>query len=80
MRSYEKMNNNKHDEQITELKKLIAPYGKEFVIQDVVYENGMHVLRVRIREGNRFTIVDLDSNTASQLVDEFSNWISRVDK
>jgi len=69
------MHDEKHDEQITEIEKLTAPYGKEIVIQDVAYENGMHVMRVRIREGRRFTIFDLDVNTASKLKDVFGDWI-----
>ncbi len=71
------MHDAKHDEQITELKKLIAPYGKEVIIQDVAYENGMHVLRVRIREGQRFTIFDLDVNSTTQIADVFSSWIAK---
>ena len=62
------------DEKITQLEVLEAPYGKQIVLQDVHYENGMSVLRVRIREGNRFTIVDLDKNTASQLTTVLGNW------
>jgi len=32
-------------------------------------------MRVRIREGRRFTIFDLDVNTASKLKDVFGDWI-----
>jgi hypothetical protein len=50
---------------ITKLDKFSAPYGKEVSLEDVTYENGMRVLRIHIREGNRFTVIDIDENTAS---------------
>ena len=68
------------DEKITEIKALEAPYGKQIVLQDVAYENGMHVLRVRVREGQRFTIFDLDNITASQLADAMSSWSVEVNQ
>ncbi len=67
----------KHDEKITDLKKVVAPYGKEIVMQDVAYENGMHVLRVRVREGSRFTIFDLDVNSTTQISEVLVNWVAK---
>jgi len=49
---------------ITKLDKFTAPYGKEVSLENVLYENGMRVLRVHIREGKRFTVMDIDANTA----------------
>jgi hypothetical protein len=48
----------------TDLGKLDAPWGREIVFQQVDYESGMKLLRIRIREGKRFTILDLDAPTA----------------
>ena len=62
------------DEQVTEIASLEAPYGKQIVLQNVAYENGTAVLRVRVREGNRFTIFDLDKNTTDQIAGLMSNW------
>ncbi|MCP3672882.1 MAG: hypothetical protein GY829_00225 [Gammaproteobacteria bacterium] len=62
------------EEKIKELKAIEAPYGKKIVFQEVVYENGTSILRMRIREGNRFTIIDLDNNSASQIAEVTSNW------
>ena len=62
------------EEKVTELKAIEAPYGKKFVFQEVVYENGTRILRMRIREGTRFTVIDLDNNSASQLADVMSTW------
>jgi len=50
---------------VTELDKFTAPYGREVKLEDVAYENGMRVLRIHIREGNRFTVMDIDDKTAS---------------
>ena len=62
------------EEKVTDIKAMEAPYGKKIVFQEVVYENGTSILRMRIREGTRFTIIDLDNNTASQLADVMSIW------
>jgi hypothetical protein len=51
-------------ETLTEVDRFNAPYGKEVVVQEVSYENGFHMLRLRIREGKRFTIMDIDPVTA----------------
>ena len=74
------MQDAKHDEKITQITKMEAPYGKDIVLQDVAYDNGMRVLRVRIREGHRFTILDLDNNIATQLADVLSNWSAEANQ
>ena len=74
------MQDAKHDEKITQITKMEAPYGKDIVLQDVAYDNGMRVLRVRIREGHRFTILDLDNNIATQLADDLSNWSAEANQ
>ncbi|MDP6705895.1 MAG: hypothetical protein QF893_06095 [Alphaproteobacteria bacterium] len=45
--------------------RLPLPFGKEVVIQEVVFEDDVRLLRLRIREGARFTIVDLDPQSAA---------------
>lgn len=52
------------DATVTRLDKLTAPYGRELTLENVAYENGTRVLRIHIREGNRFTVMDIDENTA----------------
>ena len=61
-------------ETITELTKLEAPFGKEITFQDITHESGLQMLRIRIKEGSRFTIFDIDDNTAKQWVSIFKNW------
>ena len=53
---------------------IIAPYGREIRLDDVEFESGMRLLRVTIREGGRYTILDLDSPTALQWSRAMSEW------
>jgi len=59
---------------VTRLKKFSAPYGKEVTLENVAYDNGMRVLRIHIREGNRFTVMDVDENTASRWGAAMTAW------
>ena len=68
------------DEKVTDITTMEAPYGKHIALQNVAYENGAKVLRVRIREGNRFTIFDLDNNTASNLSLALKSWTEGEDE
>ena len=61
-------------EEIESIEKLPAPYGKEIEFQRVTYDNGFSMLRLRIREGKRFTMVDLDPNTAKEWLRVISQW------
>jgi len=65
-------------ETVTKLGKFIAPYGKEVTLENVDYENGMRVLRIHIREGNRFTVMDIDADTASTWSEVMSDWANKV--
>ena len=48
---------------------------KEQGYQNIRYvEGGMSLLRVRIREGKRFTIFDIDPATALQWADAMKDW------
>jgi hypothetical protein len=51
-------------ETVTPLTKLEAPYGREVTFENVEHESSMRMLRIRIREGRRFTIMDIDEETA----------------
>lgn len=68
------------DSTVTRLDKITAPYGKEVTLENVVYENGMRVLRVHIREGNRFTVMDIDEITASKWGAAMTDWAARKPK
>ncbi len=68
------MNEGTISETTTRLDKFMVPYGREIILENIEYENGMRVLRLRIREGNRFTIMDLDPDSAGQLGLALCDW------
>jgi hypothetical protein len=51
-----------------------APYGRLIRLDEVDFEGGMRLLRVTIREGARFTILDLDAATATQWGRAMCDW------
>lgn len=60
---------------VTDICRIDAPYRREVVLQDVVFESGMRLLRVRIREGKaRFTILDLDAATSEAWGRQMIEW------
>lgn len=65
---------------VTPLQEFSAPYGKEVKLENVAYENGMRVLRIHIREGNRFTVMDIDENTASGWGAAMTGWAAQAQK
>ena len=62
---------------VTKLDKFTAPYGKEVSLENVVYENGMRVLRIHIREDKRFTVMDIDANTALNWGTDMVDWANQ---
>jgi hypothetical protein len=49
--------------------------GQEIELQQIVHtEGGMPMLRVRIREGKRFTIFDVDPLTAQNWAEAMRRW------
>ena len=48
---------------------LAAPWGKEIVVQGLAFESGLTMVRLRIREGRRFTVLDLDAASAAKLAE-----------
>jgi hypothetical protein len=62
--------------QITELSKIQVPLGgQQIELQQIDHaEDGMSMMRVRIREGKRFTIFDIDAVTAARLATAIQQW------
>jgi hypothetical protein len=62
--------------QITELCKIQVPLGgQQIELQQIDHaQDGMSMLRVRIREGKRFTIFDIDHATADQWAAAMQQW------
>ncbi len=52
--------------------------GQEIELQQIDYEGGgMSLMRIRIREGARFTIFDIDPVTARDLGEAMAQWARR---
>ncbi len=64
-------------ETVVRLEKFDAPYGRKIELLEVRYDGGMTLLRLRIREGTRFTVMDLDPETAAHWGDAMSAWAGR---
>lgn len=58
------------------LDKFDAPFNKQIELIDVSMENDVSFLRVRIKEGSRFTIIDLDPVTAKFWGERMIDWAS----
>lgn len=61
---------------VTPLEKIQAPWNKEISLDEVVYEGGFKMLRMRIKEGRRFTDLELDPETAARLSATIGAWAS----
>lgn len=65
--------------QINALAKFKVPLGsQEIELQQIDHvEGGMSLMRVRIREGKRFTIFDIDPATAKLWAAAMSDWAKK---
>ncbi len=66
------------DEKVTPLTEIDAPYGRKVVLESVEYEGDMRLLRMRIREGRRFTVLDIDEDTALRWSTAMAAWASKT--
>ncbi|MDR2240477.1 MAG: hypothetical protein LBE33_08545 [Zoogloeaceae bacterium] len=69
-------------EKLTRLDKFTAPiWGQEIELQQVEYlAGGTPMLRLRIREKKRFTIFDIDAQTAARWGQTMLDWAANGDK
>ena len=61
---------------VTDIESFDAPWNKLATLQNVVYEGGMTLIRLRIKEGSRFTDVELDPGTAAAIGKALIDWAS----
>lgn len=61
---------------VTPLARLRAPLGgQEIELQQIDYRHGgLSLLRIRIREGRRFTVFDIDADTAASWGEAMLGW------
>lgn len=62
------------DVERTELAVIAAPYRREVRLEEALFDSGMKMFRVVIREGHRITQIDLDREAALKWVDVMSAW------
>jgi hypothetical protein len=62
------------DQDLQSLEKFSTPFGAEVELLEVRFEGDARMLRVRIRQGTRFTDVDLDPATAKRWADGMTVW------
>lgn len=67
---------------ITALDQFTVPLGgQQIELQQIDHaEGGMSMLRVRIREGKRFTIFDIDAGTAAKWAAAMQDWAQARDQ
>lgn len=64
--------------QIRTLEKILcSPFRQEVEAQEVAHPAGYTTLRLRIREGKRFTIFDIDAQTAKAWGRVLTEWAAR---
>ena len=67
-------------ETVTTLTEIAAPYGRKVVLESVEHESSMRMLRIRIREGSHFTILDIYEDTALRWSTVMSAWAGKSPK
>lgn len=67
--------------ELKELAKFQVPLGgQQIELHQIDHvEGGMSLLRIRIREGKRFTIFDIDPATAQQWASTMHEWAASQD-
>jgi hypothetical protein len=58
---------------------ITAPYGREIRLEDIAYESGMRLLRATIREGRRFTILEIDARSARDWGQAMIDWAAEAE-
>ena len=58
----------------TPLGEIEAPYGRRIRFDDVAYESGLKMLRLTVREGARYTVLEIDAATASLWAEKLMAW------
>lgn len=59
---------------VSRLDEIQAPWNKEITVDEVVYEGGFKMVRLRIKEGRRITDLELDVATAQRLGSVLGAW------
>lgn len=63
-----------NNESVSTLDQFDAPYGRQVTLDSIEHESGLRMLRIRIREGRRFTVMDIDEGTAIRWAAVMRTW------
>jgi len=55
------------DETVTDIAELDLPFHRRATLKDVAFDGGLNMLRLTLREGRRFTIIDMDAASADRM-------------
>ncbi|MCP5374360.1 MAG: hypothetical protein H6907_21700 [Hyphomicrobiales bacterium] len=61
-------------ESVVDLELIEAPWNKQVTVQEATWQGGFKTVRLRIKEGRRFTDLELDPVTAAHLGQVLSAW------
>jgi len=64
----------------SEIGTIDAPYNKQIKLEDMDLGGGMHLMRITIKEGSRFTQIDLDPGTAASWAQNMFDWANKHDE
>jgi len=62
------------EDEVNDLGMIELPYGKEVRMEEIVYEGGMRLVRMRLREGKRHTVIELDPASAAAWGKTLQDW------
>ncbi len=65
---------NQGEERVSNLSDYELPFGRTINLKKVEYETGLKMLRLTIKEGRRFTVIEIDQQSAESLGNDFLNW------
>jgi hypothetical protein len=62
------------------MEQFTAPYGQIIELRQIVHDSGVRLLRVIVRDGSRYTALDLDPATAHAWGKTMLAWADNYDK
>ncbi|TCS60315.1 DUF6967 family protein [Varunaivibrio sulfuroxidans] len=60
------------------LEEIQAPWNKHLTFSEKMYDGGFTTILMRIKEGKRFTDLELDFETAAKIADILADWAGRA--
>ena len=60
------------------LGRISAPFGKQIDFEAICLENNVRFLRVRVKEGQRFTVIDLDPVSVDAWQCIMDDWVDTI--